>query len=371
MNLDFTEEQEMLRGTVQGVLGEHAPLDVVRAMEDDPKGYPDELWKQFAELGLTGIVIPEEYGGSDMGMIEAAITYEELGRALAPTPHFHSAFLSAKILLASGSDDQKSEWLPKIAAGDAVLTPAWIEQGNGFGPKGVQMRAEVKGDNVVLNGTKMHVHFASAAERLVVLARTGDADDAVSLFLVDPNAKGIKLTQLMSLASDTQYRVDFDGVEVPASDKIGDWASWEAAMMDGVILLAAIAVGGSQQALDITCEFAKEREQFDKPLAAFQAISHYLADASTNVAGARTLMYEAAWASATDRPTDRLAPMSKLFACQTYRDLTAMAEQVWGGVGFTVEYDIQLYFRRAKQLQISWWDTAYLEEKVASAVLDD
>lgn len=370
MNLNLTEEQEMLRGTVQGLLKELAPLDVVRAMEDDPKGYPEDLWKQFAELGLNGIVIPEEYGGSDMNMIDAAIAYEEMGRALSPTPHFHSAFLSAKVLLAGGSEAQKQEWLTRIAAGDAILTPAWLEPNNGFGPKGVQMRAEAKGDGFVLSGTKMHVHFASSADRLLVLARTGDAEDAISIFLVDPNAKGVKLTQLMSLASDTQYRVDFDGVEVAAGDKVGDWANWEAAMNDGVILLAALAVGGAEAALDITCEFAKEREQFDKPLAAFQAISHYLADASTNVAGARTLMYEAAWASATGRPTERLAPMAKLFACQTYRDLTAMCEQVWGGVGFTVEYDIQLYFRRAKQLQITWWDTTYLEEKVAAAVLD-
>ncbi|MCP5040179.1 MAG: acyl-CoA/acyl-ACP dehydrogenase [bacterium] len=370
MNLDFTEEQTMLRDTVCGVLGELSPLEVVRAMEDDPKGYPDELWKQFAELGLTGIVIPEQYGGSDMGMVEAAITYEELGRALAPTPHFHSAFLSAKILLASGSEEQKGEWLPKIAGGDAIITPAWLEPHSGCGPKGVQMRAKAAGDGFTLSGTKLHVHFASSADRLIVLARTGDADDAVSLFLVDPSAKGISLTQLKSLASDTQYRIDFDGVAVSAADKVGEWASWEAAMLDGIILLSAIAVGGSQQALDITCEFAKEREQFDKPLAAFQAISHYLADASTHVAGARTLMYEAAWASSAGHPVDRLAPMAKLFACQTYRDLTAMGEQVWGGVGFTIEYDIQLYFRRAKQLQITWWDTAYLEEKIAAAVLD-
>ena len=130
MNLDFTEEQDMLRETVRGVCNELCPTDVVRSMEDDPKGYPDDLWKQFAELGITGIVIPEQYGGSDMGIMEAAIAYEEMGRAVCPTPHFHSAFLSAKVLLASGSEDQKSEWLPKIANGDSVLTPAWIEPHN-------------------------------------------------------------------------------------------------------------------------------------------------------------------------------------------------------------------------------------------------
>lgn len=370
MDLDFTEEQDMLRDTVRGVCSELSSPEVVRAMEDDPKGYPDELWKQFAELGLTGIIIPEQYGGSDMSMLEAAIAYEEMGRALCPSPHFHSAILSAKLLLASGSEDQKNEWLPKIANGDAILTPAWLEPHNGFGAKGVQVRAEASGDRYTISGTKLHVHFASSANRLLVLARTGEALDDISIFLVDPSAQGVSLTQLKSLASDTQYRVDFDAVEVSKNDIVGNWASFSATMYDGIILLAALAVGGSAHALDITCEFAKERKQFDKPIAAFQAISHYLADASTNLAGARTLMYEAAWASSAGRPIERFAPMAKLFACQTYRDLTAMGEQVFGGVGFTIEYDIQLYFRRAKQLQITWWDTSFLEELIASEVLD-
>jgi len=370
MDLDFSEEQEMLRDTVRGVCSELSSPEIVRAMENDPKGYPEELWKQFAELGLTGIIIPEQYGGSEMSMLEAAIAYEEMGRALCPSPHFHSAVLSAKVLLASGSKDQKNEWLPKIAGGDAILTPAWLEQHNGFGPKGVQVRAEASGDGFTITGTKMYVHFANSADRLLVLARTGDAEEDVSIFLVDPGAAGVTLTKLISIASDNQYRVDFDGVAVSKSDIVGHWASFNAAMYDGVILLAALAVGGSARALDLTCEFAKEREQFDKPIAAFQAISHYLADASTNLAGATTLMYEAAWTSANGLSTERFAPMAKLFACQTYRDLTAMGEQVFGGVGFTTEYDIQLYFRRAKQLQISWWDTSYLEELIASTILD-
>jgi alkylation response protein AidB-like acyl-CoA dehydrogenase len=141
-------------------------------------------------------------------------------------------------------------------------------------------------------------------------------------------------------------------------------------MHDGIILLAAQAMGGAEKALEITVEYAKERVQFDKPLGSFQAIAHYLSDAATTVDGGKTLVYEAAWARSEGKSISRLAPMAKLFACQTYRDLTAMAEQVWGGVGFTIEYDIQLFFRRAKQLQLTWWDTRYLEELVASDVLD-
>ena len=141
-------------------------------------------------------------------------------------------------------------------------------------------------------------------------------------------------------------------------------------MLDGIVMLAAQAIGGARYALDITVQYAKDREQFDKPLGAFQAIAHYLADAVTAVDGAETLVYEAAWARADGRSIDRLAPMAKLFACKTFRDVTAMAQQVFGGVGFTLEYDIQLYFRRAKQLQISWWDDRALEELIAATLLD-
>ena len=223
MDLDFTEEQDMLRNLVRGLCNDVAPLTVVREMEDDPLGYPADLWKQLAELDLIGLLIPEEYGGSGMSMLEGAILYEELGRALAPIPHFVSAVLGARVLLTSGSDEQKQTWLPKIAKGEAVFTNAWLEPDRGFGPRGVATTATSSeaGDTFVLDGHKRHVLFATAADRFVVLARTGDAPEDVDLFLVDPGADGVTLTQQFSLASDTQYDVTFSGVRVDASDRIG------------------------------------------------------------------------------------------------------------------------------------------------------
>jgi alkylation response protein AidB-like acyl-CoA dehydrogenase len=374
MDLELTEEQQMLRDMVRTLCEEHSPPDVVRAMEDDPTGYPAELWKKLAEVEVLGLLVPEAYGGSDMTMIEAAIVYEELGRALAPVPHFASCVLSARTLAAAGSDEQKRAWLPAIASGDAIVVPAWLEPRNGFGPKGVQAKAEVSGDEAVITGTKVHVPFASSAARLLVLARTGEGPEEVDLFLVDPKAEGVRLEQQKTLAADTQYQVVLDGVRVPLTERVGGagsgWRTWDDVMHDGAILAAAQAAGGAQRSLELTCEYAAEREQFGKPLAAFQAISHYLADAATAVTGGTTLVYEAAWARANGRDVSKLAPMAKLFACQTYRDVTAMSLQVFGGVGFTVEYDAQLYFRRAKQLQLSWWDTAHLEQRVAASVLD-
>jgi alkylation response protein AidB-like acyl-CoA dehydrogenase len=373
MDLDFSHEQQMLRETVRGVCAEYAPLEVVRQMEDDPTGYPAELWKQLGELGLLGVLVPEAFGGSGQSMLEAAIVYEELGRALAPTPHFHSCVMGAGALLAAGSEAQQREWLPRLASGEAISTPAWLEPARGFGPEGVQLRAEPDGGHFRLSGVKRHVHFASSATRLLVLARTGDAPDAVDLFLVDPQTAGLSLKQQRGLAADTQYEVCFENVRVPASDRLGaegsGWRAWDPVMHDGIILLAAQAMGGAEKALEITVQYALDRQQFGKPLGAFQAIAHYLADARTLVDGGKTLVYQAAWARSQGRTVQRLAPMAKLFACQTYRDVTATAQQVWGGVGFSVEYDIQLFFRRAKQLQITWWDTSYLEERVARDVL--
>ncbi len=374
MDLEFNEEQKMLAEMVHGVCAEYAPLDVVRAVEDDPTGYPAELWKQLGELGLLGILIPEADGGSGQTLLEAAIVYEEFGRALAPSPHFSSAVLGAGALVAAGSEEQRGAWLPKLASGEAIFTPAWLEPGRGFGTRGVALEAKREGDAFVLRGVKRHVLFASAADRLLVLARTGSAESAVDLFLVDPEAAGVTLTQQHSLASDTQYQVELDGVRVAAADRVGaagsGWETWDTVMHSGAILLAAQAIGGAARALELTVQYAKDREQFGKPLGAFQALAHYLADASTAVDGGLTLVRQAAWAGSEGRSLAHLAPMAKLFAGQTYRDVTAMAQQVWGGVGFTLEYDIQLYFRRAKQLQLSWWDTRHLETLVATAVLE-
>jgi alkylation response protein AidB-like acyl-CoA dehydrogenase len=375
LDLDFSPEQEMLRQTVRDVLQRHCPLDMVRQMEDDPTGFPRSLWVQLGELDLIGLLLPEEYGGSGMTLVEGVALYEELGRALAPTPHFVSTALSGGVIAHAGSDAQKAQWLPGIASGEKILTPAWLEPENGYSPRGVEVRAVADGDRGFrLSGVKRHVAFAAAADRLVVLARTGDDAEDVDLFLVDPTAVGVSLRQQYSIASDTQYEVTFDGVALGDDDRIGaagtGWATWQEVLEGGLVLLAAQAVGGARYAMEITTQYAKDREQFDKPLGAFQALAHNLADAVTALDGAEQLVHEAAWAGSTGRPLTSLAPMAKLYACSTFRDITAMAQQIFGGVGFTLDFDIQLYFRRAKQQQIMWSNDRTLEDAVAAALLD-
>src|SRR4051812_47671446 len=214
MDLEFTEEQELLRETVRGVCARHCGLDVVRALEDDPVGYPEKLWLQLIELGLLD---------SELTMLDKAIVFQELGRALAPSPAFARA-VSADALARTG----------RTISSDVIIVPAWLEPERGFGPNGVAARI----DNGRLSGVKRHVPFASSAEQFLVLTRDG-------LALVDDHDPGVTLTQQMAIASDTQYRVDFDGAdaEVVATDV---WPIWDATMHDAIILAAAQAVGGAR-----------------------------------------------------------------------------------------------------------------------------
>ncbi len=371
LDLDFSEEQDMLREAVRGLCEDKAPLESVRQLENDAKGYDDAFWSQLGQLGITGALIDEEFGGSGMSLLDAVVVYEEFGRSLAPSPHFVSSVVSAGVIGRAGSDEQRQAWLPGIASGEHIVTPAWLEPDNSSGPDGVQIRAEVAagdGTSHTITGAKRHVFFASSAAAFVVLARS---DDGVDLFLVDAEASGITATQQQSVAYDTQYRIDFAATPATRIGEPGNgWGHWHRAMLDGLVLAAAQSVGGAERVHEITVEYSKERHQFDKPLAAFQSLNHYMADDRTEIDGARVLVHQAAWARDDARSIERLAPMAKMFATEVYRRTSGTAIQIHGGMGFTVECDAQLYFRRAKSLELNWFDTDHLEELIAAQVLD-
>jgi alkylation response protein AidB-like acyl-CoA dehydrogenase len=374
MDLNFTDEQRMLRETSRDLCVANCGVDVVRQMENDPIGVPESLWQNMQEMGLLGILLPQEFGGMGLNMIDCVVIYEEFGRALMPGPHFSTAVASVLAIRRAGTESQQRELLSAIGSGDAIIVPAWLEPDGGYGPEGVQLLAKREQAGYRLQGVKRHVFHAKAARKLLVLGRTGPQAGDVDLFVVDADAAGLAFEQQRSMASDTQYRVAFDGVLVPEGQRLGaegsGWNHWSDAMHEAIILLAAYAVGGAERALEMTVQYSKDREQFGKPIGAFQALAHDMADAAPAIEGAKTLVYEAAWAHANGHDIRRLAPMAKLFACKTFRDVTHMAQQVHGGIGFTLDYDIQLYYRRAKQLQLNWWDSRYLEGLVAADVLD-
>ena len=197
MELDFSEEQQMLAELSRGVCAEYCPLDVVRSAEEDSQGYALTLWEKLGSLGLVGLGLPEQLGGGGQGLLECAILYEEFGRTLAPTPHFVSAVLCGDLMVRAAGESLAKQWVPKLASGEAIFSLAWLEPDNGDGPRGVQLRAERDGDGWTLRGVKRHVQFASAATRLLVLARTGDGERDIDLFLVRHPAHFLEPIQIL------------------------------------------------------------------------------------------------------------------------------------------------------------------------------
>lgn len=380
MDLDFSEEQVMLRDTTRGICEQLVPGPVVREMENSETGFLPEFWQQLSELGINGLGVPEAFGGMGWGSLEMAIVYEEFGRSLAPSPHFVSSVLSAKVLELAGTAEQQKTWLAKIPGGEAIITPAWIEPGNGFEQEGVHLSAKKSGQGYTLNGTKLLVPFAKSATRLLVLARDASVagEAGVIALLVDPEAKGVTLTYEKNHSSENLYQVDFKNVEVASSDSMTSnfWQRWDEAMNVAIIALAAQAIGGAEAIHHMANDYAKQRVQFGKPIGSFMAIAHYLADLDVRIQGAKVLVYQAAWAKdqhaqGKNKAWKKLAAMAKLQACNVFRDAAATGVQIHGGFGFTTEGDPQLYYRRAKYQQVTNWDTSFLEQRIAKAVLEE
>lgn len=375
MNLDLNDEQIMLRDSLRKMLADQSSIKVVRAMENDPIGYPTSLWKSLAEMGITGLTLAEEFGGSALGSVDLAVAFEELGRALCPAPILETSVISAGLIALAGSDAQKKEWLPRIAAGEAVLTPAFLELGGSFKGTGIQLKAEAGADGYRLNGKKYFVSFAAAADRLVTLVRTGAGDAGIDILLVDPKAKGVTLTKEDTHALDARYLVTFDNVLVPLSDRIGGagtgWKIWCAVGFDMMVAQSAWFVGCAARDLELATTYAKERVQFDRPIGSFQAIAHQLADSATGIAGSRYLTWKAAWAKDSRRADfPRLAATAFLRSAESGRFATRTGQQIFGGIGFTNDLDVQLFFRRNKQHMVAWVDTKTLEDFVAAELIE-
>jgi alkylation response protein AidB-like acyl-CoA dehydrogenase len=371
MDLELSPEQQMLRDAVRDLCAKHGDPDHLRELEDDPVGFDRAFWDELASMDLIGLTLPVEHGGSGMTALESMVVFEELGRAIVPSPLLVSAVVGGGVLVAAGSADQQAAWLPRIARGEAILTLAWHEAGRSDGPDGVSLSLAADGDDLLLDGRKILVPFASSADALVVLAR---GPEGIDLVLVESDRDGLSLEQTTVVDSSAQYEVRFDGVRVPATNRIGaagtGWDTFVEVLDDALIAVAAMAVGGAQATLDMTVEYAKERVQFGVPIGNFQGVAHPIADIATELEGARTLVLQAAWARAEDDAGGPFVALAKRFACETYRRATRVGHQVFGGIGFTRAIDVQLYFRRAKQLELAWAEPRTLAEQIAAAELD-
>ena len=375
MDLSLTEEQELLQTSARDFLRQECPTTHVRAMEEDETGYSAELWKNITELGWAGLMYPEPYGGSGYTFIELCVLMEEFGRALLPSP-FHSSVLSFGLpILFGGSEAQKQKYLPAISSGNLLGTLALTEPSASFEPSGVDVRAEARNDGFVINGTKLFVLNAHTADELLVAVRTNDAggpEEGISLLLVPAATSGVSITPLSTIASDRQSEVEFQNVEVGADALLGNlnqgWPLIKKTLDHAMVAKCSEMVGIAQVAFEMSVDYAKNRVQFGRPIGSFQAIKHKCADMVIDVDGSRFITYRAAWCLAEGLDADKEVSMTKAWTSDACRRVCAQAHQVHGGIGFTKEYDLQLYFRRAKQGEVLYGDADIHREVVAQEI---
>ncbi len=371
MDLGLDEQQEMLKNFARDFLEKECPESLVRQMEEDEKGYSPELWSKMAEQGWMGLTIPDDLGGAGLTLCELVVLLEEFGRALVPGPFISTVVLGAVPIMEAGSAEQKKEYLPKIASGQLIMTMALTEPSAKWSADGISLAAKKDGGDYVLNGTKLFVPDAHVSDYMVVVARTsGKGESGITLFIVDSKSPGVKFEVLKTIAADKQCEVTFENVKVPAANMLGKegkgWSIVDKTSKVATVAACAYLVGLSQMDFDVTLNYAKERVQFGRPIGSFQAIQHKLADAVIDVDGSRFITYKAAWSLAEGEPdADLMISMAKAWASDASRRVVAHGQQIHGGIGFTKEYKIQLYFRRQKWMELMWGDADYHREKVA------
>jgi alkylation response protein AidB-like acyl-CoA dehydrogenase len=378
VDMELTEQQQHLVDTARRFMENECPLSAVREQEDTETGFSLDLWQKMAELGWLGLPFPEQHGGYGLGNADLALLSKEMGRSLCPSPYIPSVVLAGGAILAAGSEEQKSNYLQRIASGQTVVAFAIQEQTPYWDPRGVGCRATETADGWALNGTKMFVEYANAADRILVVARTSGekpSKDGVTMFLVDASAPGLSMTALGTLARDRQFRVTLEGVPVSKDDVVGPiggaWPVLVRVIQSGIVAFSAYNVGASERIHAMATEFAKNRVQFGRPIGSFQAIQHYLAQSITEIIGADTMTLYAAWCLDEGQPAREIVAKAKALAGDTYKSTSAVGAQIYGGIGFNEDVDTTLFLRRGKQAQLSMGDTGYWEDVIAEELLGE
>ena len=366
MDLGLSEVQQMLKSSAQEFLSQECPLTLVRAMEDDNSGENDQLWRQIASLGWTGVAFPESYGGTGGDFLDLAVLLEEMGRALCPSPFFSTVVLGGLTVLDVGSDAQKQDIVTKICDGQLLMTLALTEQTATYEPWGIETVATRQGDNFVLDGTKLFVPDAHVADLLLVAARTSDEGDpaqGITLFLVPSGTSGLTVTQLSTISADRQCEVILNQVSVPASSALGEvgqgWPVLQRTLERATAGKCIEMLGGASAVLGMTVEYVKGRTQFGRPIGSFQAVQHHCANMATDVEGSRVVAYQAAWKVSEGVPAQREVSVAKAWVSAAYQRVCSTAHQTYGAIGFTKEHDLQLYPRRAKVQELNYGDVNF------------
>jgi alkylation response protein AidB-like acyl-CoA dehydrogenase len=377
MNFGFSDEQELLRASARKFFDNECTSAFVRQHLEEPAGVPEAFWTKLAEQGWLGLIYPEGAGGSGLGVVDLVVLMEEMGRVVMPGPYFSTVLLGGLAILEAGSAEQKQAWLAKIAGGHAKVALAWTEPNARWDAAGVTAPAKPVGGDWVLSGTKLFVLDAHLADLVVVAARTTEGprpEEGVSLFLVPRGTAGLE-TRLLPTMDQTRKlgEVQLHDVRVPDSARLGPrdggWGPLRRVVEVATVALCAEMCGGAQKVLEMTTEYAKIRMAFGRPIGAYQGVKHKLADMLVDVENAKSLTYYAAWAVDERVPEAPLATaMAKAYCSDAYRKAAGHGIQLHGGIGFTWEHDMHLYFKRAKSSEATFGDATYHRERVAQLI---
>jgi alkylation response protein AidB-like acyl-CoA dehydrogenase len=377
MDIGFSEEQELLRDTARKFLDSQCDAKFVRRMMATETAVTPEFWNRLAENGWLGITYPEEDGGAGLGLIDLVVLMEELGRAVMPGPFPATVLLGGAAIAEAGTAEQRREWLPRIAAGDAKATLAWTEPNARWDAAGITAGARESGGGFMLSGSKMFVPDAHLADVLVVAARSRDGstmEDGVSLFLVPKGAAGVEVRLLPSIDETRKTcEVRLDNVAVSATALLGElhrgWAPLARVVDKAAVALSAEMCGAAQRVLDITVDYAKMRTTFGKPIGSYQGVKHKCADMLIEIENAKSLTYYAAWAvDEGDAEAVMAVSMAKAAASDAGRKVCAAGIQLHGGIGMTWEHDLHLYLKRAKADEVALGDATWHRERIARLV---
>jgi alkylation response protein AidB-like acyl-CoA dehydrogenase len=372
MDLALTESQQMLKNTVRNFMEREAPKQALIALQRSETGIELDVWAQAADLGWLGMLIPAAYGGGEMSLTDAAVLFEELGRGPMPGPFFSSSVLGALTLLEVGTDEQKSKVLPAVVQGRVVLAVAVTDPRMSWGPLGVTMRPERRGDSYILNGVKPFVGDATAATDLVVAVRTGDGMDDISLLLVEKDAPGVK-TRLLPGFMGWQCEVTFENVEVPAANLLGGrenggWSALERVMEKALPILSAYQVGGCQAVFDMSVEYSQTRIQFSVPIGRFQRVQDHIIRMVNHLDSARWTTYEALWKLDTGRPATASVHMAKAVASEAYLEACNAAHEVHAGIGSAEEYGLVMHTQMSRTLLHVLGEPKWHKRRMADAL---
>ena len=354
MDFELNEDQRILQKSARDFLKKECPKDLVRNLADTNPGHSSELWQKMAALGWMGLLVPEEYDGIGWSFVEQAVLLEEMGYALCPVPFISTTILGAQTLLMAGNEEQKRDILPNVVSVHLILTMALTESDGGCESSAMNLMAVRKGDEWLINGTKLFVPDALAADYILCVARTSEdsiPEKGLTIFLVETKTPGVTITPLKTVSKDKQHEIGFSNLCLKSESIVGPadgaWPTINAIINMEGLARTAETVGVMRAVLDMTVAYAKERIQFGQPIGSFQAIQHYLADMWVDILGARSLVRNAAWELAAGRSPDKAIGIAKVMVGKAGRKATTTGHRIFGAIGFTMEHDLHLYHRRS------------------------